>query len=193
MGKSRSRMTVTKSRPKTKENCHPWWTYVYDEYLDDVICPEYRALHCSTTKREGYREYKSRGYLCKSCPTRGMCTGSSRCEETVLRHIWQDYVEMAEHVRYMPVYKELCRPRKEKSERVFADAKEKHCMRYTQYRNLAQVTNWVKLKFAAMNLKKLAVWKWNDRHPTPDNGMHSQSPQNAPVFSLLFPCSFCFH
>ena len=46
--------------------------------------------------------------------------------------------------------------------RVFADAKEKHAMRYTQYRGLAQVTNWVKLKFAAMNLKKLAVWKWRD-------------------------------
>ncbi|MEA4955338.1 MAG: hypothetical protein VB096_07475, partial [Pseudoflavonifractor sp.] len=27
----------------------------------------------------------------------------------------------------------------------------------------AQVTNWVKLKFAAMNLKKLARWKWNAR------------------------------
>ena len=35
-------------------------------------------------------------------------------------------------------------------------------MRYTQYRGLVQVTNWVKLKFAAMNLKKLATWKWND-------------------------------
>ena len=35
-------------------------------------------------------------------------------------------------------------------------------MRYTQYRGLAQVTNWVKLKFAAMNLKKLATWKWRD-------------------------------
>ena len=52
--------------------------------------------------------------------------------------------------------------RKETIERVFADAKEKHAMRYTQYRGLAQVTNWVKLKFAAMNLKKLATWKWND-------------------------------
>ena len=53
-------------------------------------------------------------------------------------------------------------PQAETIERVFADAKEKHAMRYTQYRGLAQVTNWVKLKFAAMNLKKLAVWKWND-------------------------------
>ena len=35
-------------------------------------------------------------------------------------------------------------------------------MRYTQYRGLIQVTNCVKLKFAAMNVKKLAAWKWND-------------------------------
>ncbi len=41
---------------------------------------------------------------------------------------------------------------KETIERVFADAKEKHAMRYTQYRGLAQVTKWVKLKFVAMNL-----------------------------------------
>ena len=56
--------------------------------------------------------------------------------------------------------------RKEKIERVFADAKEKHAMRYTPYTGLAQVTNWVRLKFAAMNLKKLAKWKWK-RNNTP--------------------------
>ena len=61
-----------------------------------------------------------------------------------MRHVWQNYVEMA-------VYKELYRLRKEKIERVFADAKEKHSMRYTQYRGFAQVTNWVKLKFAAIS------------------------------------------
>jgi len=33
---------------------------------------------------------------------------------------------------------------------------------YTQYRGLTQVANWVKLKFAAMNLKKLARWLWRD-------------------------------
>ena len=59
-------------------------------------------------------------------------------------------------------YQSLYRRRKETIERVFADAKEKHAMRYTQYRGLAQVTNWVKLKFAAMNLKKLATRKWKE-------------------------------
>ena len=116
----------------------------------------------ATTNRDGYREYKSRAYLCKTCPTRGMCTESAKCEKTFLRHIWQEYVEMAEDIRHMAVYRELYRLRKEKIERVFADAKEKHGMRYTQYRGLAQVTNWVKLKFAAMNLKKLATWKWRN-------------------------------
>ena len=136
---------------------------MYDEYFDDVICPEYRALHYST----------------------GMCTENAKCEKTVLRHVWQNYVEMA-------VYKELYRLRKEKIERVFADAKEKHSMRYTQYRGLAQVTNWVKLKFAAMNLKKLATWKWNSRHPVPDGGKRPGFRENIPDISLLFPFSFRF-
>lgn len=65
-------------------------------------------------------------------------------------------------------------------------------MRYTHYRGLAQVTRWVKLKFAAMNLKKLAIWKWNDRHPTPDGGRRSKWPQNAPIISLFFSFIFAF-
>ena len=33
-------------------------------------------------------------------------------------------------------------------------------MRYMPYRGLIAVTAWVKLEFAAMNLKKLAIHKW---------------------------------
>ena len=88
-------------------------------------------------------------------------------EKIVTRHIWSDYVEMAEDARHTPKYKNLYKKRQEKIERVFADAKEKHGMRYTWYRGLAQVTKWVKLKYAAMNLKKLAIWKWKNIHETP--------------------------
>ena len=87
---------------------------------------------------------------------------SKNCIKTVQRHIWKDYEELADDARYTPAYAQLYKCRKETIERVFADAKEKHAMRYTQYRGLAQVTNWVKLKFAAMNLKKLATWKWRN-------------------------------
>ena len=58
--------------------------------------------------------------------------------------------------------KEIYAMRKETIERVFADAKEKHAMRYTHHRGLARVTSWVRLKYAAMNLKKLAVWSWKN-------------------------------
>ena len=48
---------------------------------------------------------------------------------------------------------------KNKIEIVFADAKDKHAMRYTPYRGLAQVINLVRPKFATMNLRKLAKRK----------------------------------
>ena len=56
--------------------------------------------------------------------------------------------------------KQIYAQRKETIERVFADAKEKHAMRYTHHRGLAAVTRWGRLKYAAMNLKKLANWSW---------------------------------
>ena len=85
------------------------------------------------------------------------------CVKTVTRHIWKDYEEMADDTRYTPIYQRMYKARKETIERVFADAKEKHGLRYTRYTGLAQVTNWVKLCFAAMNLKKFAKWSWKDK------------------------------
>ena len=74
-----------------------------------------------------------------------LCTHSKDYFKTVQRHIWKDYEELADDARYTPKYQELYRRRKETVERVFADAKEKHTMRYTQYRGLAQAANWVGL------------------------------------------------
>jgi len=153
-------LSTAYKRPQTMKGGHEWWKYVYDEYYDCIICPEYQVLRYVTTNRDGYREYKSDPKICGDCPTRQLCTRSRDCVKTVQRHIWKDYEELAEDARHTPKYRELYARRKETIERVFADAKEKHAMRYTQYRGLAQVRNWVKLKFAAMNLKKLAEWKW---------------------------------
>ena len=65
-------------------------------------------------------------------------------------------------------------------------------MRYTQYRGLAQVTNWVKLKFAAMNLNKLAIWTWNGRHPAPDGGKRTGWGKSVAVVLMLFPFPLSF-
>ena len=153
-------------RPMGKEGFYPPYEYIYDEYFDCVICPENQVLNYSTTNREGCREFKSKGTVCKTCPSRGKCTESKSCEKTVTKHLWSDYLETVEDIRHTPRYRELYDRRKETIERVFADAKEKYAMRYTPYRGLAQVTNWVRLKFAAMNLKKYAIYKWKDSHPS---------------------------
>lgn len=56
-------------------------------------------------------------------------------------------------------------------------AKCMYAMRYTHHRGLTAATRWVKLKFAAMNLKRLAVWSWKNS-----------------FLSLLFPLPFqVFH
>ena len=148
----------------SKKGFFPPYEYVYDEYFNCVICPENQVLSYATTNREGYREFKSKGYICENCPSRHLCTENQKFEKTVTKHIWSDSLETVEDIRHTPEYKALYERRKETIERVFADAKEKYAMRYTPYRGLSQVTNWVRLKFAAMNLKKYALHRWKRSH-----------------------------
>lgn len=170
-------------RPMGKQDFFKPYEYVYDKYYDCVICPENHVLNYATTNREGYREFKSKTYICENCPSRYKCTENSKYEKTVTKHIWSDYLEKVEDIRHTPKYKEMYERRKETIERVFADAKEKHAMRYTPYRGLSQVTNWVRLKFAAMNLKKYAVHRWK----------RLNAPQPSADFSLFFSFLFYFN
>ena len=148
-------------RPKTHDYGHEWWKYVYDNYYDCIICPAFSVLEYSTTNRRGYREYKSKSHICEYCYTWDKCTRNAKFVKTVTRHIWADYIELAEDYRHTTEIRRIYERRKETIERVFADAKEKHAMRYTPYRGLAQVTKWVRFKFACINLKKLANKLWN--------------------------------
>ena len=84
--------------------------------------------------------------------------------KVISRHVWQDYWGFAEDFRLSLGMKEVCKQRKETIERVFADAKEKHGMRYTQLRGLSRVKAEAGLRFACMNLKKLANWVWDKHH-----------------------------
>ena len=148
-------------RPMGKTGFFRPYEYVLDEYYDCVLCPENHVLDYSTTNRDGYKEFKSKSYICEKCPSKSQCTTNAKSEKTVLKHLWSDYLERAEDIRHTPYYRAIYERRKETIERVFADAKEKHAMRFTYLRGLTRVTNWVRLKFAAMNLKKYAVHKWN--------------------------------
>ena len=112
---------------------------------------EYAMNTYSTTNRDGYREYKSDANKCKDCPYRNRCTESKNHVKVVIRHIWENYMEQVEDIRHTTGSREIYKKRKETIERVFADAKGKHAMRYTQYRGLAKVKMELNPLFACMN------------------------------------------
>ena len=163
-------------RPMTKKGFFKKYEYVYDEYYDCYICPNNKILKYSTTNRDGYREYKSNPSDCKSCEHLNICTNSKNKQKLVTRHIWQNYLEEADHLRHKPYVKKVYSKRKETIERVFADAKEKHGMRYTKLRGLSKIEMEISLIFSCMNLKKLANWMWKDT---------SNNLRLTPIFSIL--------
>ena len=143
-------------RPMTKEGFFKKQEYVYDEYYDCYICPNNKILNYSTTNREGYREYKSCGITCESCPHLNQCTESKEHVKVITRHIWEPYMEMCEDIRHTLGMSDLYKKRKETIERLFGTAKENHGFRYTQMYGKARMEMKVGLTFACMNLKKLA-------------------------------------
>ena len=146
-------------RPMTKAGFFTKSEYVYDEYTDSYICPNNKTLRYCTTNRDGYREYKSNGYICSECPYHSQCTNSNTHVKLVTRHVWEDYMETCEDIRHTLGMKELYSHRKETIERIFGTAKENHGFRYTQMYGKARMKMKVALTFACMNLKKLAMIK----------------------------------
>ena len=135
--------------------------YEYDPKEDTFTCPRGEILRHTTTDKDGKRTYRTIPKKCKDCPCKALCGANEKGQKLLTTHIWQEHLDLVEQLRKTELGKQLYAMRKETIERVFADAKEKHAMRYTQHRGLAHVTNWVRLKYAAMNLKKLAEWSWN--------------------------------
>jgi transposase len=148
------------TRPKTKDGFMRKSEYAYDEYYNCYICPQGEIVRYTTTTKEGYRQYKSDPMVCAGCPLLAQCTQSQNHQKLIQRHLWEGCVEEADHLRHTSEVREIYARRKETIERVFADAKEKHGMRWTTLRGLKKLSMQAMLTFAAMNLKKLACWTW---------------------------------
>lgn len=146
-------------RPMTKKGFFKKYEYVYDEYYDCYLCPNNQILKYSTTNRNGYREYKSCSEICATCPYLSQCTESKNHVKIVTRHIWEEYMEKCEDIRYTTGKKQLYELRKETIERIFGTAKENHGFRYTQMYGKARMEMKVGLTYLCMNLKKLAKMK----------------------------------
>ena len=110
----------------------------------------------TTTSKEGKRTYRPPPNA-SHVHIKDKCGADAQGKKALTTHIWLSFLDLTEVVRKTELGKRLYAQRKETIERVFADAKEKHAMGYTHHRVLAAVTRWVRLMYAAMNLKKLAL------------------------------------
>lgn len=142
--------------PMTKKGYFKKYEYVYDEKEDYYICPNNQILRYSTTTKDGYKQYKSKAYQCASCPFKKTCTKTK--EKIINRHIWEEYKEKAEAIRYTNKFKVIYPLRKQTIERVFADSKQNHGLRFTRVKGLKHNYHNTAIIFASHNLKKLALW-----------------------------------
>lgn len=135
--------------------------YEYNKELDCYICPTGEILELKTVDKQGYKIYKSDKKSCSTCPLREKCTKSKNNQKVITRHIWQDKKDEVNQKRYEEVFKKEYPKRKETVERIFADCKEQHGLRFTRVRGLEKNSSQALLIFSCHNLKKMAIWKSN--------------------------------
>lgn len=129
--------------------------YVYDEYNDIYICPNEKDLIPTSINKDGYMIYKADKNDCINCPFKEKCTKSSY--KQVLRHVWEEYKEMANDYRHHEDVKKIYKERPSHIERVFADGKMKFGLTKTYFRSKEKVHRELTLLYACMNLKKFAL------------------------------------
>jgi transposase len=143
-------------RPMTQKGYFKPYDFVYDEYYNEMICPNNKILEYKRISRDGFYIFQSNEKDCKTCPMKDKCTTSPRKEYKLsIYHKQMDYVEDIRHTEYG---KQCYKNRSKTVERIFGDYKEKHHGRYTHYRGIKKVSNEQLLVFAAMNMKKMAMY-----------------------------------
>lgn len=113
----------------------------YEPTLNIYIHKEKGIYSYVNTTRQGYKVYRN------------------ELKEEIRISIYEDYLDYAKALRLSEYGKEIYSKRKETIERVFADSKERHSMRYTNYRGKKKVSDHILLLFACMNMKKMANFK----------------------------------
>lgn len=135
--------------------------YQYNKELDCYVCPTGEMLELKTVDKQGYKIYKSNSKSCVTCPLKNKCTKSKNNQKVITRHIWQDKKDEVNQRRYEEKFKKEYPKRKETVERIFADYKEQHGLRFTRVRGLEKNAHQALLIFSCHNLKKMAIWKAN--------------------------------
>ena len=147
------------SRLGYKKGYFKKYEFTYDEHNDIYICPNGKDL-ISNDKytKNGYKVYKADKHDCSICPFKDKCTKSNY--KQILRHVWEEYKEMANDYRHHQDVKDIYKQRPQHIERVFADGKTKYGLLKTYFRTREKVHRELTLLYACMNLKKFALHQY---------------------------------
>lgn len=148
-------LLVPYARPKGgKDLFNNKFTYILE--CDSYLCPNGNLLHKNNVTKDGYVEYIIEPHNCNNCPFKKDCLKNYK-RKTIRRHMYQDCVEVCKNYRLSDEGKEIYSLRKETIERVFADGKEKHGLRYTRFKGLVKNRHLRCLLYACLNIKKVAL------------------------------------
>ena len=143
------------SRLGYRKNMFKKYEFVYDEENDIYICPNNKDLIPNgKINKNGYLSYKADKKDCSTCPFKEKCTKSKA--KQILRHIWEEYKEMAKDYRHHLDVQDIYKSRPSHIERIFADGKMKYGLTKTYFRSKIKVHRELTLLYACMNLKKFA-------------------------------------
>ena len=147
------------SRLGYKKGYFKKYEFTYDEHNDIYICPNEKDLIPNDKyTKDGYKVYKADKHDCSICPFKDKCTKSNY--KQILRHVWEEYKEMANDYRHHQDVKDIYKQRPQHIERVFADGKTKYGLTKTYFRSREKVHRELTLLYACMNLKKFAIHQY---------------------------------
>lgn len=109
----------------------------YDEELDVYVSEDGEVYKYINTTRPDYKVYRNDK------------------KEDIRISIYKNYFDYVRDLRLTDFGNEKYKRSKETIERVFADFKERHGGRYTQYKGNKKVSEHILLTFACMNMKKM--------------------------------------
>jgi transposase len=120
------------------------------------LCPNWKMLTYNNIDRDGYMHYQIERHECNGCPFIKQCLKKYH-KKTIRRHLYADYMELNRNFRLSEEGKNIYKLRKTSIERVFAEAKENHGLRFTRFRGLKKNRHIRCLLYACLNIKKLAL------------------------------------
>lgn len=130
--------------------------FQYQMEIDAYLCPNRKILEPMNITKDGYIQYSITKQECGNCPYKKQCIKHYPVK-TITRHLYSDCVEQAIEYRLSDEGKQIYKQRKESIERIFAQGKESHGLRFTRFRGLEKNRYLRYLLYACLNIKKLAL------------------------------------